>query len=156
VESVADEEPFAALRLLQVCGVERFGHIISEVPPPLVSDFDFSRDDVVTATFIAIQHEPPSQDSTRSLLVGTSGAALTSIARHAASSYLGAFFQVAGLLFQRLVAMGGNTNRSVATILTNPCRLPQPNSGLHMYATRTPTPSPSHSFTVAEHTIANS
>jgi len=36
VEDVDDEDPFAALRLLQVCGAQRFGHIISYVPPPLV------------------------------------------------------------------------------------------------------------------------
>ncbi len=54
VESVAHEDPFAALRLLQVCGVQRFGHIINAVPPPLVSEFAHSRDDAITATFAAI------------------------------------------------------------------------------------------------------
>jgi hypothetical protein len=34
VEDVADEDPLAALRLLiQVCGVQPFGHIINGVPP---------------------------------------------------------------------------------------------------------------------------
>jgi len=39
VEVVADEEPFVALHLLQVCGIERFGHIIRAVLPLLVYDF---------------------------------------------------------------------------------------------------------------------
>ena len=37
VEEVFVEDPFAALILLQVCGVPRFGHVISSVPPPLVT-----------------------------------------------------------------------------------------------------------------------
>ncbi len=51
---VADEDPFAALRLLQVCGVQRFGHIISAVPTPLVADFAGVRDEVVKSTFAVI------------------------------------------------------------------------------------------------------
>ncbi len=34
VKSLAGEDSFAALRLLQVSGVQRFGHIISAVPLP--------------------------------------------------------------------------------------------------------------------------
>jgi len=155
-ESVVDEDPFAALRLLQVCGVQRFGHIISAVPPPLVSDFAHSRDDALTATLAAIQHKPPSQDSTHSLPVGTGGATITSIARHAASSYLGAFFRVAAPMHQRLVAMGGNTNRFVVMMMINP---------VHVAATQhwdafvcnahADALTLKHSFTVAEHTTAN-
>ena len=33
-EEIADEDPFAALRLLQTCGIQRFGHVLSAVPPP--------------------------------------------------------------------------------------------------------------------------
>ena len=32
-EQISDEDPFAALRLLQVCGVFRFGHVLSAIPP---------------------------------------------------------------------------------------------------------------------------
>ena len=35
-EEVSDEDPFAALRLLQTCGIQRFGHVLSVVPPDLV------------------------------------------------------------------------------------------------------------------------
>ena len=47
------------------------------------------------------------------------GASLTSLARHASGSYLGAFFRVVGPLHQRLIAMGGGTNRNVASMLAD-------------------------------------
>jgi hypothetical protein len=75
VEDIPDEDPLATLqRLLQVCGVNRFGNLISVVPPPLIHDFAAARDDVVTSTFAAIQQEPPPPDSTHFL----GGACLTS------------------------------------------------------------------------------
>ena len=36
-EEIADEDPFAALRLLQTCGIQRFGHVLSADPPRLLS-----------------------------------------------------------------------------------------------------------------------
>jgi len=39
VGDVSEEDPFAALRLLQVCAVNRFGHILSAVPPEAASLF---------------------------------------------------------------------------------------------------------------------
>ena len=39
---------------------------------------------------------------------------------HAWGAYLGAFFRIAGPLHQRLIAMGGSTNRAVASALHNP------------------------------------
>jgi len=54
VEDIVDEDPFVALRLLQVCGVNRFGHLTSAVPPPLIQDFAAARDDAVNSTFAAI------------------------------------------------------------------------------------------------------
>ena len=56
VEDASYEDPFAALGLLQVCGVQSFGHIITIVPPPLVYDFATTRDDAVTPTLATIQH----------------------------------------------------------------------------------------------------
>ena len=32
VEEISDEDPFATLKLLQVCGVSRFGHVLSVAP----------------------------------------------------------------------------------------------------------------------------
>jgi hypothetical protein len=54
IEYVADDNPFATLRLQNVCGVRHFGHIVSAVPRPLVADFDVFRDDAVTSTFATI------------------------------------------------------------------------------------------------------
>jgi hypothetical protein len=117
IEEVADVDPFAALRLLQVCNVNRFSHTISSVPPPLVHDFAIARDEAVAATVAAIKQETPSESSTHSLLVGAGGASITSPAKHTTGSYPGAFFRVTGPLHQRLIAMGGSTNRSFFALL---------------------------------------
>jgi hypothetical protein len=120
VEYVADEDPFASLRLLQVCGVQCFDHISSAVPPPLVADFVALRYDVATSTCATIQKEQPPPDSTHSMPIGTGGVSLTSLARHAKGSYLRAFFRVSGPMFQRLVAMGSITNRTIVARFTDP------------------------------------
>ena len=39
ISDVSEEDPFAALRMLQICGVNRLGHILSVVPPELPADF---------------------------------------------------------------------------------------------------------------------
>jgi len=83
IEDVATEDPFASLRLLQVCGVNRFGHIISVVPPPLVLHFATTRDEEVSSTFASIQQASPPDLSTHTLLVGAGGASVTSLAKHA-------------------------------------------------------------------------
>ena len=36
-EEIADEDPFAALRLLETCGISKFRHVFSAVPPALTS-----------------------------------------------------------------------------------------------------------------------
>ena len=102
-----------------MCGVNRFGHIISVVPPPQIRDFTTARDDAVTSTFPAIYQEPLPPDSAHSLLAGDGGASLASFTRHAYGSYLGAFFRVAGPLQQRLTVIGGSTNRKVAAMLVD-------------------------------------
>jgi len=122
VVAVADEDPFAALRLLQICGVQRFGHIISAIHPVLVAEIARSRDEDVQATFAAFRQEPPPSDSTHSLPVGAGGAALTSLPRHSSGSYLGVFFRVIGPLHQCLIALGGGINRNVAYMLTDPVK----------------------------------
>jgi hypothetical protein len=38
-KGIAEEAPLTALRLLQVCGVNRFGHVISAVPPAIIRHF---------------------------------------------------------------------------------------------------------------------
>jgi hypothetical protein len=93
VEDVVEEDSCATLRLLQVYGVQRFGHMISDVAPYLVLDFATSRDKTATATFASIKQEPPPLDSTHSLPVDYGVSALTSLVRHECGSYLGAFFR---------------------------------------------------------------
>jgi hypothetical protein len=93
-EEIADEDPFAALRLLHTCGIQRFGHVLSAVPPPLAQAFARDRDEAVAATFATIQQSPPGEGSTHTLLVGAGGAGLTSLAAHAWGAYLGAFYKI--------------------------------------------------------------
>ncbi len=94
-EEIADEDPFAALRLLQTCGINSFGHVLSAVPPPLVRAFARERDEAIAATFATIQQSPPGDGSTTTLSVGASGAGLTSLEAHAWGGYLGAFYWIA-------------------------------------------------------------
>lgn len=123
-EEIADEDPFAALRLLQTSGISKFGHVLSAVPPALARDFARNRDEAIAATLATIQQAPIAESSTHALPIGAGGAGLTSLESHAAGGYIGAFFRIAGPLQQRLTAMGGTTNREVAAALTNPvnCR----------------------------------
>ena len=119
-EEVSDEDPFAALRLQQTCGIQRFGHVLSAVPPDLVREFAVTRDEAISCTFATIEQSPVPEDSTHTLPVGAGGAGLISLAAHAEGSYIGAFFMIAGPLQQRLNAMGGSTNRELAAALHNP------------------------------------
>ena len=93
-EEMADENPFAAPRLLQMRGITRFGHVLSSAPPPPTRAAKFARDQDVTiaATFAIIQHANLTERSTHTLLVEAGGAGRTSLEAHAKGSYLGAFF----------------------------------------------------------------
>jgi hypothetical protein len=44
VKDIAEEAPLTAFRLLQVCGVNMFGHVISAVPPTIIRLFAEARD----------------------------------------------------------------------------------------------------------------
>ena len=54
VVNVAEEDPFVALRLLQVCGVNRFGDILSAVPLESTSIFAEQRDLAITRALAVI------------------------------------------------------------------------------------------------------
>ena len=43
-KDIAEVAPLTALRLLQVCGVNRFGHVIVAAPPAIVRHFAEERD----------------------------------------------------------------------------------------------------------------
>ena len=103
VADVADEDPFVALRLLQVCGVNMFGHILSAVPPNATSAFCSERDTMIADALGAIQSIPVDPDhSAHSLPVVAGGAGLHSMRSSTSASYLGAFFRVVGPLTVRL------------------------------------------------------
>ncbi len=129
ISDVPKEDPFAALRLLQICEVNRFWHILGVVPQELSADFCVPRDVAITATFGAIQGllvDPAT--TTHHLHVVAGGAGLTSLNRIVVASYLGAFFQMVGPLLGRLAEMEGTT----------PAMLEQP----HYLRTRTQHPVP--------------
>ena len=78
--AVSDEAPFAPLRLLQVCGVNIFGHILSAVPPDVTATFCAQRDAAIGATLGAIQGIPVDMvQSTHSLPVVAGGTRLHSL-----------------------------------------------------------------------------
>ncbi len=58
ISAVFDEDPFVALILLQVCGVNRFGHILSVVPADATTTFCVQRDAAIAATLGAIPGIP--------------------------------------------------------------------------------------------------
>ncbi len=70
-EEIEDEDQFAALRLLQTCGISRFGHVLSVVPPSLAQAFAKERDEAIVATLATIQQSPTMDNSTHTLPVGT-------------------------------------------------------------------------------------
>jgi hypothetical protein len=51
VANVSAEDPLAALRLLQVCGINRYGQILSAVPHASLATFCDQRDTTVTEAF---------------------------------------------------------------------------------------------------------
>ncbi len=121
VSGVSDEDPFAALRLLQICGVNRFGHVLSVVPPEVVFDFCEQRDAAIDATLGTIQGiKVDPTVSTHTLPVVAGGAALISLRDPAPTSYLGAFFRVAGPFLSRLALMGGTAIARATTLLVDP------------------------------------
>ena len=109
------------MRLLQVCGASRFGHVLYAVPPECTASFCEDRDATIAETLGVIQGTPvdPGQ-STHALPVVAGGAGLSSLLASASSSYLGAFFRVAGPLTTRLDIMRGTTTSRAATLLADP------------------------------------
>jgi hypothetical protein len=87
VADVADEDPFDALRLLQVFGVNKFGHILSAVPPNATIAFCSERDTTIADALGAIHGIPVDPDhSTHTLLVVAGGARFHSLRSSAFAS----------------------------------------------------------------------
>ena len=98
-----------------------FGQVLSVVPPDVASEFCGDRDATIVDALGVIQSIPVDPNvSTRTLPVAAGGARLPSLQALAPSSYLGAFFRVAGPLTTRLALMGGITTARVATLLADP------------------------------------
>ena len=114
------EAPLTALRLLQLCGVNKFGHVISAVPPAIIRMFAEARDVAVVQCLEAVQQYAVTEQSTHALPVGAGGAKLHSLVRHGAGSHLGTYYRIAGPLIARLLLMGGPTPRKAAAHLLNP------------------------------------
>ena len=112
--------PLTALRLLQVCGVNRFGHVIFVVPLFTIRPFAAARDAAVVTSLEAIQQHEVGPHSTHALHVGAGGASLHSLQRHGSASHLGTYYRIAEPLIARLLMMGGLTPRKAAEQLLNP------------------------------------
>ncbi len=54
VADIAEEAPLTTLRLLQVSGVNRLGHVISTIPPAVIREFVEDRDAAVVRCFETI------------------------------------------------------------------------------------------------------
>ena len=93
VADVSDEDPLASLRLLHVCGINRFGCILSAAPQESFAPFCDQRDTTITEAFGAIQGLAMDPDNTtHDLHVVAGGARLSSLSRMASASYMGAIF----------------------------------------------------------------
>ena len=121
VRDIAEDEPLTTLRLLQVCGVNSFGHVIAAVPPTIIRQFTETRDMAVVNCLETIQGVDVGRHSTHALPVGAGGRLHPHWAcmAGAATSAL-AYYRIAGPLIARILAMGGCTPRKVADHLLNP------------------------------------
>ena len=104
-----------------MCGVNRFGPILSAVPPEYVSAFAEQRDLAITCALTAVQGFPvDTATTTRDFPMVAGGAGLLSHQRTSSASYIGAFFRVARPLVHRLVQMGGMTTSMAIALLEDP------------------------------------
>ena len=119
--NVSDEDPFTTLRLLQVYGINRFGHILSAASPASSTTFCEQRDVTITEALGIIQGLPVDiEDTTRDLPVVAGGAGLSSLYRTVSTSYMEAFFRVARPIIDHLSRMGGTTTACATSLLADP------------------------------------
>ena len=116
VKRIAPSAPFAALRLLQVCGVRRFGHIMRGIPPGVVSGFIQERDaKVMEALAVIKQSADDAEDHlTDELNTMMGGLSVPAMRPHCSAQYLGAYYAVAGPLCHRLCSMRSVLARNMA------------------------------------------
>jgi len=79
VKEIAEDDPLTALHLLQVYGVNRFGHIISAVPPAIIRQFAESKDAAVVHCLEAVHEYEVTEQSTHALPVGARGGSVVTL-----------------------------------------------------------------------------
>ena len=77
------------LRLLQVSGVDRLGHILAAVHPEIIAPFAKARDQAVKRYFEVIRDCEVNTRAIYTLPVGAGGTALSSLERQAVGTHLG-------------------------------------------------------------------
>jgi hypothetical protein len=81
--------PLSALRRLQVCSVNRFGHVISAgISPAILRPFAEACDAEVIACLEVIQEHEVGAHSTHALTVGAGGASVHCVVKHGSGSNL--------------------------------------------------------------------
>jgi len=117
---IAEDALLTVLRLLYVCGVNRFVHVISTVPPGIIHLFAEARDAAVVHCLEAIQEHEVYDSPTHVLPAGAGGASLHSIVHHGGGSHLGTYYRNVGPLIARQMMMGGAMPRGAAANLLSP------------------------------------
>jgi len=103
---IAEEAPLTALRLLHVCGVNKFGHGISAFSQAIIRLFAEAHDAAAVHCLEAVQEYEMTEQSTHALPVGMGGASLQSLLQHGGGSHLGTSYRIAGPIIARLLIMG--------------------------------------------------
>eukprot|EP00873_Tetraselmis_striata_P036234 jgi/Tetstr1/456498/TSEL_043221.t1 len=116
----------ASLRLVQVCGVKRFAHLLRGLPPESLAEFMLERDAAVHSTLAHIMDLTGDETAANLSLMRTGlstmlgGIAVDSLVHESHEQHLGAFFALAGPLAERLRKMPGLLAPRLIQQLANP------------------------------------
>eukprot|EP00873_Tetraselmis_striata_P009920 jgi/Tetstr1/430184/TSEL_020015.t1 len=116
----------ASLRLVQVCGVKRFAHLLRGLPPEPLAEFMHERDAAVHSTLAHIMVLTGDETAASLSLMRTGlptmlgGIAVDSLVHESHEQHLGAFFALAGPLAERLRKMPGLLAPRLIQQLANP------------------------------------
>ncbi len=118
----SDKDPFAAMRLIQVCGVDMFCHVITAIPPGSTASFCEERDDAIADTMGVIHGTPMKPDqSTHALPIVAGGTWLPSLLASASSTtWVPSSASRAPLPPGLLLWAGGTTTARATTLLADP------------------------------------
>eukprot|EP00873_Tetraselmis_striata_P037934 jgi/Tetstr1/458198/TSEL_044687.t1 len=116
----------ASLRLVQVCGVKRFAHLLRGLPPESLAEVMLERDAAVHSTLAHIMDLTGDETAASLSLMRTGlstmlgGIAVDSLVHESHEQHLGAFFALAGPLAERLRKMPGLLAPRLIQQLANP------------------------------------